>query len=535
MTSSYFRIGWLVLVGIAANAALAADGPAPIEKVEIGANRELRVNGKPMFPIMAWLQGAEKFDTVKECGMNTVAGYWPGSSDTKDAAQFLQLLDKAGLYGVMPFEPGLKGRPNLLGYIHDDEPDLPHQVSDAEVVPAPSLKVNSGTPLWKLVDGVTHSWSVLDPLAGASVTIRPKKPVTVEKLAVWLTVSPGLAVAKEVAFSTEGKEILRATLEAKKGRQEFPLAAPVTLSELTLAVLSTYPDKNEWGSISEVEGLDSSGENVLAAPPRFEPRAEPAATMERYRSMKAADPSRPVFLTLTGHFHPHFRQWTDDQQTQLYPQYIEASDVVGYDIYPIYGWNKPEWIYLVHDATKLLTSLGGRRPVYAWIETSRGGQWTGELERQKEVKPEHIRAEVWMAVCGGATSIGYFTHIWKPSFDSFGAPEENRKALRQVNDQLTRLAPAILAPPAKATVSIGAAGDAKLAVLAKEHDGRLWLFAVNYDERLPRAEVVVSVEGLKAGATVTVVDENRTIPAGDGSFADVFEPLAVHIYQVDKN
>ena len=37
-----------------------------------------------------------------------------------------------------------------------------------------------------------------------------------------------------------------------------------------------------------------------------------------------------------------------------------------------------------------------------------------------------------MSITGGATAIGYFTHVWKPSYSQFGVPEENRKALRQI-------------------------------------------------------------------------------------------------------
>jgi hypothetical protein len=88
--------------------------------------------------------------------------------------------------------------------------------------------------------------------------------------------------------------------------------------------------------------------------------------------MKAADPSRPVFLTLTGNFHPHFGKWSDRQRESRYPAYIEATDIVGYDIYPIYGWNKPESIHLVHDATELLARQAGQRQLYAWIETKEG-------------------------------------------------------------------------------------------------------------------------------------------------------------------
>ena len=72
--------------------------------------------------------------------MNVTAGYWTKSGGTKDVAEYLGLVEKAGLYGVMPYDAKLKGHPALLGYIHGDEPDLPHQVNDADVVPAPGIE-----------------------------------------------------------------------------------------------------------------------------------------------------------------------------------------------------------------------------------------------------------------------------------------------------------------------------------------------------------------------------------------------------------
>jgi len=519
---------------LAASGLRAAEAPPPIERVELAPNRAFVVNGKPFFPLMAWLQDAENFPILRACGMNTTAGYWPKSSGTADVTEYLPLVAKAGLYGVMPFDARLKGHAALLAYIHDDEPDLPRQVSDAEVLPGEGLRVNAKTPLWKIVDGVTHSWSVLDPLEGAAVTIRAKAPVTVRSLVVHLTISPGLAVAKDVTFEADGKEVLRAALEAKKGPQTFDLAAPATFRDLRLTVRSVHPGKETWGSVGEIEGLDAGGRNVLAAPPRWEPRATPQETLAKYRAFKAADPSRPVFLTLTGNFHPHFDKYAEDRRRALYPAYVAAADVVGYDIYPIYGWNKPEWLYLVSEATGLLVGLAAPRPVYAWIETSKGGQWTGPLENQKDVTGAHIRAEVWMSICRGATAIGYFTHIWKPAYRQFGVPEANQEALREVNGQVTRLAPAILgqAPPRR--VAVEAEGGVKVDALARAAagGGDLYVFAVNGDERLKPARVAVKVDGLAAGTAVEVVDEGRTLKSAAGEFADAFEPLAVHVYRI---
>lgn len=510
-----------------------AQEPAPpgVESIEI-RERFFLLNGKPFFPIMAWLQDAKNLPAVRACGMNATAGYWRGSGKTEGVREYLDQVQQAGLYGVMPFDPVLKGHKALLGYIQGDEPDLPRQVSDAKVEAAPGMRINSKTPLWKLLDGDVSSWSVLDPLDKATLTITLPQAVTVKSLAVHATVSSGLAVAKDVVFHGDGAEILKATLEAKRSQQKFDLAKPATFKELKLTVLSVTPGKQEWGSIGEIEGLDVDGENVLLSRPRTVPRHTPEEVLAAYRQAKSGDPSRPVFMTFTANFHPHFKKFPDDQRVKLYTDFLPGCDVIGYDVYPIYGWNKPEWIHLVHDCTQTLAEMAGPRPVYAWIETSKGGQWTGDLAKQKDVTPEHIRAEVWMAICRGATAIGYFTHVWKPAYSQFGVPDENRKALKSINDQITRLAPAILGQAPKQKVRIEAEGGVKLDIMVKQSGGELHLFAVNYDEKLKQSKAKIHVEGLAAGTSVVVIDEDRTIRAEDGAFADTFAPLAVHLYRV---
>jgi hypothetical protein len=503
----------------------------PIQTVEINENRAIMVNQKPFFPIMIWLQDPDNFSLARSAGINTVAGYWSGSGNTNDVIEYIARVEKAGFYGVMPFDKRLKGNSALLAYIHGDEPDLPHLISDTDIVPSESLQINKKTPLWKIFDGVTHSWSVLDPLEGAEFTIELRKPVEVLKLNVWLTISKGLSVPKDVSFMVRGKEIGRATLKNQKGRQEILLKAPITLRELSFKVNSIYPGEQIWGSIGEIEGFDSKGNNVLLCPPRQVPRALPSEVLEHYHNIKAADASRPVFMTLTGHFLPFFKKWSNQQRTTLYPEYVKATDVIGYDIYPIYGWNKPEWLHLVHDGTDELRRLAGNRPVYAWTETSRGGQWTGALEKQKHVEPTHIRAEVWMALCRGATAIGYFTHIWKPEYKQFGVPPENVKAMKKINDQITRLSPVLLSKPARVKASIRLEGQLKSDLLARKYNGQVYIFAVNYDSQQKAGRAVITVNGLKAGTNIEVVDEARKLKGTNGAFADEFGPLGVHIYR----
>ena len=79
----------------------------------------------------------------------------------------------------------------------------------------------------------------------------------------------------------------------------------------------------------------------------------------------------------------------------------------------------------------------------------------------------------------------------------------------------------------------------------KPFSNHLFIFALNsdlgegakdakqFDPIHPRSgKAVFTIEGLKAGTKIEVIDENRTIIAEKGSFSDNFEPLAEHIYRV---
>jgi len=335
-----------------------------------------------------------------------------------------------------------------------------------------------------------------------------------------------------VTLLADGRELIRASLEAERGRQEILLPESATFGELTLRVDTTYPGEQVWGSVGEIEGFDAEGNNLLLSAPRTVPRQTPEQTLAVYKMIQQADASRPVFMTLTANFLYFFEKWSEEQRERLYAGYAQAADVLGFDVYPIYGWGRPDWLHLVHDGTARLRELAGDRPVYAWIETSKGSRWVSE-SRQMAVTAEHIRAEVWMALCRGATAIGYFTHIWTPAYSQFGVPPENVAAMRQINEQITRLAPALLSEYSDRTVPIEIEGDVKADVMAKELDGVLHLFAVNYDPSAHGGEAIISVSDLAAGRTVTVVEEERTLTSADGEFQDRFDPLAVHIYRIE--
>ncbi len=370
-------------------AVAAAQDLAPIEKVEIGKNRELRVNGKPFFPLMSWAQGTRRFPLLRDLGFNAFCG--------GRAKEYCDAARKAGGYAMPGFDEALKGHPALLAWTQGDEPDL---------------------------------------------------------------------------------------------------------------------------------GFDKG-----------KPRKSAEEVVDAFKRLREKDDTRPVFQNLTSAFMeagPGAERRTREERKAYYGVLAAGADLFGFDIYPIYGWNKDANLVWVADGVRDLRDVvGPQKPVIAFIETSKGSKWI-DYERQKEVKPEHTRAEVWMAIIRGATGIAYFTHAWRPEFTEFRPDEEMQKELKRTNDQITRLGPVLLGDAAKAKVTIAIAGGLAGEVLAREHEGRIHLFANNLDMGRKGGRATISVEGLKKGAKVEVIDEGRSIAAEDGKFTDEFGPLAVHLYRVEK-
>ncbi len=518
----------------------------PIQSVTLGEHREFRVNGKPFLPIMLWLQSHNRIADGKAAAVNT---FCANGGDLGDKA-YLDALAENDLYGVLSVSDGaagLKSHPHLLGWIHGDEPDMPRKKSDATVKAADRMNVNPKTPYARIVDGEPHSWTALDPLNGAEFTIKLDKPVTVERLAVWLTLSGEMPVARKMVFRGDGEKLLEAELEKKKGEQAFELPKPATFKELAVRVTETHEGGQDWGSIGEIQGYDASGDNVLLSQPYYAPRTAAEELAETYRRIKSVDPGHPVLMTFTAHFMKSKTGRYDlEAKKRVYPQQVQYCDVVGFDTYPVYGSGMPKDLCDVAEGVSELREIGGpKRPVYAWIETNKGSKWM-TYEKQLDVKPIHTRSETWMALIRGATAIGYFTHAWRPEYTQFRPKGEMLEELNRLNSQLARLAPAILAAPAEREVAIEMKEGTNCHLKATQHDGALWIFAQNLDlgpnvEKLgqfdpisPRSATgIITVEGLKEGATVKVVDEGRAIEAGAGRFTDDFDPLIEHVYRIE--
>jgi len=232
-----------------------------------------------------------------------------------------------------------------------------------------------------------------------------------------------------------------------------------------------------------------------------------------------------------------------------YAGYGAASDVVGFDHYPLYGWCQPDWIDQIGDAHRELIELYAPTAVtYQWIECSaESGQWCelcdrcsnapGDCSRDNPcdgdgVYPEEVRNEVWQAIANGATAIGYFTHAWEcPAYTQFCVDAALEAELLRTNQQITALTAPLLAPVYGGAVTAQGSASARIDLLAREHGAQVYLVVVNSGRETQ--DVSFTVAGMRANDSIEVYDEGRQIAASGEAFSDSFDPLAVHIYVVD--
>jgi hypothetical protein len=129
--------------------------------------------------------------------------------------------------------------------------------------------------------------------------------------------------------------------------------------------------------------------------------------------------------------------------------------------------------------------------------------------------PATVRAETWLAIAGGADSVGYFPNRWSPSIGA---------EITRTNAQIKALAPALVAPEIDAS-----SDNSAIRVSARALNGALYVIAVN--TAATTGSTRISVEGI-GGRTATILgeDQRAAVVSDAGSFAASMDPLAACVY-----
>ena len=217
------------------------------------------------------------------------------------------------------------------------------------------------------------------------------------------------------------------------------------------------------------------------------------------------------FLTLTSHFYSGADPLAWGRA--MYPGLVAATDVVGFDLYPLQEWCRPDRLADVYLAQKELVALARGKPTFQWIEASEWRCPGGATA----VTPETVRAEAWLAIAGGARGLGFFPASWSPAVG---------EAIAGIARDVSSLGPALYSFKADAVVTSSAPS---VRVTARSHLGALYVIAVNASHE--RVAATIRLSQLD-GRRLYVLDEERAVSSEGDTFSDAFGPLAAHIYVV---
>jgi hypothetical protein len=280
-----------------------------------------------------------------------------------------------------------------------------------------------------------------------------------------------------------------------------------------------------WMQQDEPDNAQSLGRGQGYGPP-----VAPAEVRQRYERMRAADPARPVLLNLGQGVA--WDQWhgrgVRTNCPEDYPLYVQAGDIVSFDIYPACHAH-PEvagqlW-YVARGVERLVGWTQGTKSVWNCIECTRINH------PERKATPHQVRCEVWMSIVHGSTGLIYFVHEWQPRFNEAAllSDPEMLAAVTRLNHRIQTLAPVLHSPTIADGITVESMPtDVPIAVMMKRAGGVTYVFAVALRGAATQAKFTVA--GLTGAVQIDVLDEDRALTAHDGVFRDSFAAWDVHLY-----
>jgi hypothetical protein len=261
------------------------------------------------------------------------------------------------------------------------------------------------------------------------------------------------------------------------------------------------------------------------------PPIPPETIVADYGKLHAKDPSRPVLLNLGQGvaWDAYYGRGVRSNHPEDYPKYIEGSDIVSFDIYPVVH-EKPAvagklW-FVPQGVERLIKWSGGRKMVWNCLEC------THISNPEKKATPHQVRSMAWMSLIHGSQGLIYFVHQFKPVFREAALLDDPEMlgAVTALNRQITELAPVLKSPSQPSVVTVKCDNAAvPVATMVKTFAGATYLFAAAMREGTTAATFTLPS---KTAAEVEVLGESRALQATDRVFTDRFGSWDVHLYRV---
>ena len=343
---------------------------------------------------------------------------------------------------------------------------------------------------------------------------------------VWLQ-SPGNAGE----FTGLGIDFFTGLYNGPTDEQLATLAAanmPVICDQNEVALAS--PDVAMVWGWSQQDEPDNAQSDGMGG---YLPCIDPQVIVDGYAAMKAADPTRPVFLNVGQSVawdldDPWVGRGECTGQWDDYAAYFQGADIISFDIYPVTNGSEQinGELWRVALGVDRLREWGPDKIVWNWIETT-------YIDSPNLPTPHDVRAEVWMSLVHGSMGIGYFVHEFAPAFreDGIFNHPEIVDAVTAINAEIHELAPVLNAASMQDALVV-TSSDANVPVdaMVKRHEGATYVFAVAMrdDPTTATFELFAHSTAMEA----EVIGEDRMVAIEDGSFTDDFVGYDVHLYRI---
>jgi hypothetical protein len=267
----------------------------------------------------------------------------------------------------------------------------------------------------------------------------------------------------------------------------------------------------------------------------YGPPVSPKALVTEYDTYKKTDSTRPAWLGLGQGVA--FADW-EGRGSGAPPEseYPQASDIVGFDIYPYNACGGDTNQKMV--CGQFWLNAFGVDNLHMWSDRHQA-VWT-DFETTDisgggfGPTPVETASEVWLALIHDANGILYFIDVISPTFREDGIFEnaDMVTAVTALNQEIKTLAPELNSASIPSLVTVTSSNtSAPIDSMVKANGTSLYVFAAI--SRPGTATGSFEIEGMTGNGVATVVSESRTVAITGGKFTDAFAANGAHVYQID--
>lgn len=245
-------------------------------------------------------------------------------------------------------------------------------------------------------------------------------------------------------------------------------------------------------------------------------------------TLRSQYPDRPVFLNYAGGAVMGHQGSTDEA---YYEQASAGGDWICNDIYPVTGWNKPQWVPEVGGAVDVLRAAAPGKSQFCYIECSDQNKPTLSF---RAATPAEMRCEIWCGVIAGVQGIIYFPIRLSNDTESFSFDGVVDAGLEDEmiaqNTILTGIGSVLVTErnPGSRGVSVS---NAVVQAGWRIHTSGQYVITVNTSSS-SAANVTITISGFAPTTTAQVYGESRSVPVSSSAIIDSFEPYGVHVYRL---